>query len=158
SAWMRAGRFGIPAREIEDPLLARRRRLAPRIRTFGPIGSTKRGPLELGLRHQTIAAPTRERRSLRVTHIHGPRRRQRHEIEQAPPCPSAGATFPEERMAHAIRLQPCPGVGIPPAFVAVAAGFDELEKILVGHVVALNGKSADLRPARGPLVVPAERG
>ena len=46
--------------------------------------------------------------------------------------------LPEQRMGDALALHPLPVLRAPPRRVAVAAGVDELQEPLVGHVVALD--------------------
>src|SRR4029077_13241378 len=127
------------AREIKDAVRRSRRGIAPRMLALA-LRRSKRRPLEFRFARQPRVAPARKRQRFRVADVHRPRERQRDQLEHAAPVPPVVVTLPEKRMGDWTGMDPPPVVGAPPALVAVAAGLDEFQKLLVRDVVPLDRK------------------
>src|SRR5678816_4723590 len=151
---VRARRLWVPAREIEHAMRWRRLGLSPGVRTLRAVERAECGSLELGFAGQARAGPARKCRCLRVAHVHRPGGRKWDPVEHAAPPPATIPLLPEERMCQLSALDPLPVLGVPPARIAIAAGFDKRPIAFVGDVLRLERKRGHLDDMGGMLVVP----
>ena len=149
---------GSHRREIEVAARGVGRLVAPGMGALGAGRRSVRGAVELRLGRKPPALPARVRRRLGVAHVDGPRQRQRHEVEHAPPEPGAAGGAPRraDGRAHARRArasprrlpQRPPGRSRPPRRTRGSR---------VRHVVRSIANAATSTRVPRQLVVPAER-
>src|SRR5258708_22364922 len=143
-------RGGAPACEIEIAKLLRRPFLAPRVLPLFALRGSVCRALPLGFSEQRLPCPSCVSVRFRVTHIDGPIQRQWDIVEHRAIQPAIAFMLPESRMrdsAFGFPVPVCMVVTVSPEHLRfISSRVDELEILLVPHLVLIDGERRNVEP------------
>src|SRR5229473_838268 len=152
---MQTDRCRIPRFEIEIPPRCARCFLAPGIAALLLAARRSiRGAMKLRLRRQFPPQPFCIGGGFRVAHIHRPLLRQTYLAKHRAINPQVALAPPEHRMLDAFLRLPGPRLFTPERSVLVTARLYEPQKIVICHVVVVDGELIHCNFMRAEFVVP----
>src|SRR2546430_502616 len=157
SRGMRAYRRRIPRLEIEISLGRTWSFFAPRIAALSiAIRRSVCGAMKLRFRRQFAPQPFCIRCGFGMTYVYGPFQRQSNLAKHRSVHPEVAFAAPKHRMLHAFLGFPGPGFIAPERTVLVTSGLHKPQKIVIRHVVIVDGEFIHRDFMRAKFVIPAE--
>src|SRR5258708_18924332 len=157
SGGMRSNRQRVPRSKVKIPPGRPRRFFAPRIAALSlALTCSIRRAMKLRLGRQFASQPFSIRSGFGVAHVHWPFQRQTDLAKHRAVVPEVAFTPPEYGMLNTFLCLPVPGLVTPKGTVLVAPRLHEPQKIVIRHVVILDGELVDRDFVGSKFVVPSK--